>query len=54
MVRVSVSDLHLTGKPSARYSAKVNRSVKILGFVQFGGPKWMVGGMVFEMWLGAL
>ena len=22
--------------------------------VQLGGPKWMVGGTVFEMWLGAL
>ena len=52
MVRVSVSDLHLTGKPSARYSAKVNRSVKVLGFVQFGGPKLTVGRTIFEMWLG--
>ena len=22
--------------------------------VRHGGPKWMVGGTVFEMWLGAL
>ena len=26
----------------------------VLSTVKFGGPKWMVGGMVFEMWLGAL
>ena len=54
MVRVSVSDLHLTGKPSARYSAKVNRSVKVLGFVQFGGPNWTIDRTIFELWLGSL
>ena len=27
---------------------------KVLDFVKFGGPKWMVGGTIFEMWLGAL
>ena len=28
--------------------------VKVLDFIQLGGPKWMVGGTVFEMWLGSL
>ena len=27
---------------------------KVLDFVGFGGPKWMVGGTIFEMWLGSL
>ena len=36
------------------YNAKRNLRAKVLDFVQSGGPKWMVGGMVFEMWLGAL
>ena len=36
------------------YSARVNLNTKVLDFVQFGGPKGMVGGTVFEMWLGAL
>ena len=26
--------------------------MKVLDFVQLGGPKWMVGGTIFEMWLG--
>ena len=26
--------------------------VKILDFVQFGGPEWTVGSTIFEMWLG--
>ena len=29
-------------------------SKMVLSIVQLGGPKWMVGGMVFEMWLGSL
>ena len=36
------------------HSAILNLSVKVLDFVQFGGPKWMVGGTIFEMWLGSL
>ena len=28
--------------------------LKVLDFVKSGGPKWIVGGTVFEMWLGAL
>ena len=28
--------------------------MKVLDFVQLGGPKCTVGGTVFEMWLGAL
>ena len=29
-------------------------SKTVLSTVHVGGPKWMVGGTVFEMWLGAL
>ena len=36
------------------YSNRVKEMVKVLDFVQLGGPKWMVGGTVVEMWLGAL
>ena len=31
-----------------------NLSVKVLDFVKSGGPKWIVGGTIFEMWLGGL
>ena len=31
-----------------------NLEGEVLVFVQFGGPRWMVGGTIFEMWLGAL
>ena len=36
------------------YTANLNLSVKVLDFVKFGGPKWIVGGTIFEMWLGTL
>ena len=36
------------------YSANLNDKVKVLDFVKSGGPKWIVGGTVFEMWLGSL
>ena len=36
------------------YTAKAKVMVKVLDFVQFGGPKWAVGGTIFEMWLGGL
>ena len=36
------------------YTSKANLIAKVLDFVQLGGPKWMVDGTVFEMWLGAL
>ena len=42
-----------SGNPLA-YSTNLNLCRKVLGFVQFGGPKWMVGGTIFEMWLGGL
>ena len=62
MVRVSVSGLHLTGRPSACYSAKVNRSVKVFGFVQFRGPTGTVLSLsqkpdtprVVDFWMSAL
>ena len=38
----------------ADYTAKVNFNVKVLDFVQYGGPTWTVDGTVFEMWLGGL
>ena len=36
------------------YRTSLNLRVKVLDFVKFGGPKWMVGGTIFEMWLGSL
>ena len=36
------------------YRSRRNVRVRVLDFVQFGGPKWMVGSTVFEMWLGNL
>ena len=38
----------------ADYTAKVKLNVKVLDFVQLGGPRWTVDRTVFEMWLGAL
>ena len=34
--------------------SRTNLSVKVLDFVLSGGPTWMVGGTIFEMWLGDL
>ena len=34
--------------------SRTNLKVKVLDFVQLGGPKGIVGGTIFEMWLGAL
>ena len=42
------------GNKAAHYSAKRNLNLKVLDFVKSGGPKGMVGGTVFEMWLGGL
>ena len=39
---------------SRTYKTNLNLKVKVLDFVKFGGPKWIVGGTIFEMWLGAL
>ena len=38
----------------ADYTAKVKLNVKVLDFVQLGGPILTVGRTVFEMWLGNL
>ena len=38
----------------ASYAGNENLMVKVLDFVQFGGPKWIVGGTVFALWLGGL
>ena len=40
------------GGPDYRFSLNLN--TKVLDFVKSGGPKWIVGGTIFEMWLGAL
>ena len=40
--------------PIRAYSVNLNLRVKVLDFVKSGGPKWMVGGTIFEMWLGSL
>ena len=36
----------------ADYTAILKLIVKVLDFVQCGGPECTVGGTVFEMWLG--
>ena len=41
-------------KPASNYTLKTKLNVKVLDFVQLGGPTWMVGSTVFEMWLGSL
>ena len=38
----------------AAYTVNRKLSVKVLDFVQLGGPRWTVDRSVFEMWLGAL
>ena len=40
--------------PESAYTSNLSRSVKVLDFVQFGGPVLTVGRTVFEMWLGAV
>ena len=50
----SIREGYVSSPRRSIYNASVNLSVKVLDFVQFGGPKWIVGGTVFEMWLGAL
>ena len=51
-------DLPVRGKPSGgqapNYTASLKHKVKVLDFIKSGGPKWMVGGTIFEMWLGSL
>jgi len=36
----------------ADYNAKANLNVKVLDFVQFGGPDLTVDSTIFEMWMG--
>ena len=38
--------------PATDNRSRTNLNVKVLGFVQFGGPNWTVGSTIFEMWLG--
>ena len=42
------------GEEAPDYSPNLNLSTKGIDFVKSGGPKWMVGGTIFEMWLGSL
>ena len=35
-----------------RDSEEVALHAPVLSTVKFGGPKWMVGGTIFEMWMG--
>ena len=39
-------------RSATNYTAKTNLSVKVLDFVQLGGPILAVGSTIFEMWLG--
>ena len=41
-------------RPASNYTPNTNLNVKVLDFVQLGGPKWTVDRTVFEMWLGAV
>ena len=34
------------------YKHSLKRIVKVLDFIQFGGPDLTVGSTVFEMWMG--
>ena len=34
--------------------SRANLSVKVLDFVQLGGPFFTIDRTIFEMWLGAL
>ena len=53
----------LSGPPSETRTPRKDRCAKdhnapshisktVLSIVKFGGPKWIVGGTIFEMWLG--
>ena len=35
------------------HKSRTNLKVKVLDFVQSGGPEWTVGGTIFEKELGA-
>ena len=35
-------------------AAEIALNGRVMNSVQSGGPKWMVGGTIFEMWLGDL
>ena len=40
-----------TGR-EADYSVRAKEIVKVLDFIQFGGPDLTVGSTTFEMWMG--
>ena len=49
------SDTRVLARGKAmRLQGQPNFKVKVLDFVKSGGPTWMVGSTIFEMWLGAL
>ena len=40
------------GVSLADYTAILNLTVKVLDFIQFGGPDLTVGSTIFEIWMG--
>ena len=50
------SDHHTTGieGPWCVERLPSQSSKMVVSTVNVGGPKWIVGGTIFEMWLGAL
>ena len=34
------------------YTSNLILNTKVLDFIKSGGPTWIVGGTIFEMWLG--
>ena len=49
-------NVHDTGIASVRCVERLpsHNSNMVVSTVSGGGPRWMVGGMVFEMWFGNL
>ncbi len=48
------SESRNNGGQGTVYSNRVKEIVKVLDFVQVGGPECTVDSTLFEMWLGAL
>ena len=41
-------------RSASSYNAKVNLIVKVLDFIQLGGPTCTEASTIFELWLGGL
>ena len=52
----SAPTLHNTEIARPRWVDRLPNHISkmVVSTVRVGGPKWIVGGTVFEMWLGAL